>query len=382
MANSKVLYAVTSIFSKPDDIIHAAKEVKSAGYTKFDVNTPYPLHGMDSAMGLKETKLGFVTLASGIIGAVGMISFAAWVAIVDYPQVIGGKPYWSWPAFVPVTYEIAVLLSVLGTVGAMIAFFFKFPNNSHPLHDTPYMKKVSSDKFGIYIQADDPKFDEKAIQNLFKKLNADEVESVYYSEEFINFKPQLFEPKFIALLAGIVLVTSFGGYIYWNKILFLPPFDWMMNQDKAKPQTVNTFFEDGFGMRMPVEGTVARGFMPYPYKATDKTDSVGKFLANPLLPTAQTLELGKKKFLTFCSPCHGNFGRGDSRMNGQFPSPPTLHSDKVRQWPDGSIYHVITVGQNVMPSYQYQITREERWAIVHYIRALQRAHNAKETDLQ
>jgi mono/diheme cytochrome c family protein len=135
-------------------------------------------------------------------------------------------------------------------------------------------------------------------------------------------------------------------------------------------------------MRLPVEGSVARGFIPYPYKTADRADSVGKFLVNPLLPTKQVLELGKKKYFTFCSPCHGNFGNGDSRLAGQFPNPPTLHSDKVRQWPDGAIFHVVTTGQNVMPSYQYQITREERWAVVHYVRTLQRALNAKESDLQ
>ena len=132
----KKLYSLSAIYSTPNDIVAAAKTVRDAGYTRFDVHTPYPIHGLDGAMGLKETKLGFVTLFSGIFGAVAMISFASWVAIVDYPQVIGGKPYWSWPAFVPVTYEIAVLLAVLGTVGAMIIFFFKFPNTSHPLHDT------------------------------------------------------------------------------------------------------------------------------------------------------------------------------------------------------------------------------------------------------
>ena len=94
------------------------------------------------------------------------------------------------------------------------------------------------------------------------------------------------------------------------------------------------------------------------------------------------VERGRQKFLTFCSPCHGNFGRGDSRLAGQFPNPPTLHSDKVRKWPDGNIYHVITEGQNVMPSYASQIARDDRWAIVHYIRVLQRAHNAKESDLR
>lgn len=378
---AKKLYAVTATFNSPDDIIAAAQGVHAAGYTKYDVHTPYPVHGMDKAMRLPETKLGFTTLAAGIMGAVGMISFASWVASVDYPQVIGGKPYWSWPAFVPVTYEIAVLLAVLTTVGAMIAFFFKFPNISHPLHDTPYMKKVSADKYGVAIQSEDPKFNEDEVKNLLKSLKGD-VENVYYTDEFLNYTPRLFEPRFILLLVGVAVVSAGGGYFTWNKLMYLPPFDWMMEQTKVKPQSVSEFYADGFGMRMPAEGTVARGMTPYPFTIADKTDSVGALLANPLLPTPEVLAMGKKKYLTFCSPCHGNFGAGDSRLQGQFPNPPTLHSDKVRQWPDGSIYHVISVGQNVMPAYQYQVTREERWAIVHYVRTLQRALNAKESDLQ
>ncbi len=377
----KKLYSISAIYSTPNDIVAAAKTVRDAGYTRFDVHTPYPIHGLDGAMGLKETKLGFVTLFSGILGALGMISFASWVAIVDYPQVIGGKPYWSWPAFVPVTYEIAVLLAVLGTVGAMIIFFFKFPNTSHPLHDTPYMKKVSSDKFGVTVQANDEMFDEKKVRELFKSTGG-EVEAIYYSEEFLTFKPQLFDPKFIALLVGISLVTSAGGYLYFNKVLYLPPFDWMVEQPRFDVQSKTDYFEDGHSMRLPVQGTVARGFIPYPYALGANTDSIGKFLINPLLNTKATLELGKKKYLTFCSPCHGNFGNGDSRLNGQFPNPPTLHSDKVRNWPDGAIFHTITVGQNVMPAYQYQISRDERWAVVKYIRTLQRAYNAKESDLR
>ena len=377
----KKLYSVSAIFSTPNDIVRAASAVRDAGYTKFDVHTPYPIHGLDRAMGLKETKLGFVTLAAGIMGAAGMISFASWVAVVDYPQVIGGKPYWSWPAFVPVTYEIAVLLAVLGTVGAMIAFFFKFPNISHPLHDTPYMKKVSSSQFGVTIQADDEQFNEKKAKDLLKSLGG-EVEPIYYEEEFLNFKPNTFDPKFILLLVGIALATSAGGYLYWNKVLYLPPFDWMVAQPKVKPQMMSDFYADGFAMRPPVEGSVARGFLPYPYKLGDKADSVGALMVNPILPTAASLELGKKKYLTYCSPCHGNFGNGDSRLNGQFPNPPTLHSDKVRTWPDGAVFHTITVGQNVMPAYQLQISREERWSIVNYIRTLQRAYNAKESDLQ
>jgi mono/diheme cytochrome c family protein len=153
-----------------------------------------------------------------------------------------------------------------------------------------------------------------------------------------------------------------------------------MVQHKLKAQQPSNVFADGKGMRMPVEGTVARGFLPYPFAG--KPDEAGKNLVNSLLPTNDVLARGRVKFLTYCSPCHGNVGRGDSRLRGQFPNPPTLHSDKVRNWPDGNIYHVITEGQNVMPSYATQIAREDRWAIVDYVRVLQRAQNAKEADLR
>ena len=104
-------------------------------------------------------------------------------------------------------------------------------------------------------------------------------------------------------------------------------------------------------------------------------------LANPFLPTNENIELGKAKYFTYCSPCHGYFADGDSRLRGQFPNPPTLHSKRAIDFSDGMIYHIITNGQNVMPSYASQISREERWAIVNYVRVLQRAKNASDSDL-
>jgi mono/diheme cytochrome c family protein len=378
--NKNLLYSVTALFDTPDGIIHAAEAVRNAGYKRYDVHTPYPVHGMDDAMELKDSKLGFITLGAGLLGGAGVFAFISWVFLAAYPNVIGGKPYFSWPAFVPVTFEITVLSAVLLTIGSLIVFFFKFPNNSHPLHDTPYMKNVSSDKFGISIQADDPKFDEAAVTALLSSLHPLTVAPVFYDEEELRHTWTTFDPKFLALLVGVALFVSGSTYLHLNKLLYLPPFDWMSNQNKFKPQTPTAQYDDTRMMRSAPDGTVARGFIPYPFKGMP--DSAGKYLVNPLQPTSEALALGKTKFLTYCSPCHGNFARGDSRLRGQFPNPPTLHSDKVRNWPDGNIFHVITEGQNIMPSYASQVSREERWAIVHYVRALQRAFNAKESDTQ
>ena len=376
----KHLFSITALFDTPDEVIHAAHETSQAGYTRYDVNTPYPVHGMDKAMKLKPTRLGVFSLAFGILGAVSAVLFMSCVSLVDYPLIIGGKPFWSWPAFVPVAFEVTVLLVAVLTVVTMIVLFFKFPNNSHPLHDTPYMKRVSSDKFGISIQADDPKFNERDVTAFLKKIGGKEIASVYFdAEEFITPR-RLFEPKFLAILAATALVVSGATHVIFNQIMFMEPFSWMSTQVKLKPQRSSELFEDGIGMQRPVAGTVARGFIPYAFAG--KPDLAGKNLVNPLPMTKEVIERGKSKYLTSCSPCHGNFGAGDSRLRGQFPNPPTLHSDKVRTWPDGNLYHVMTEGQNVMPSYAAQISRDDRWAVVNYIRVMQRAHNAKESDLK
>ena len=129
-----------------------------------------------------------------------------------------------------------------------------------------------------------------------------------------------------------------------------------------------------------MKGTVARGFMPYLF--TDDPEGAAENLVNPYVADEENIALGKRKYLTYCSPCHGDLGKGDSRLKGQFPNGPTVHSDKVKSWTDGHIYHVISEGQNVMPGYKKTVTRKERWAIVNYVRTLQRALDAKEEDMQ
>lgn len=375
MNNNKKLFGIAATFNTPDEIINAAKQVTDSGFTHFDINTPYPVHGMDSAMKIKPSKLGFVTLIMGLSGAALALLFMYWTMSVDYRIVIGGKPFFAFPAFIPVTFEVTVLLATVSTVIAMIALFFRLPDNKHPLHDTDYMKSVSADKFGVIIEAEDAKFDEKSVTDFLQNLHPLNLEMIYFPEE--ESYP-IFQPKFLLFLLVLTVVVSGATYVTLNKLLYITPFNWMMDQDKLTPQKESELFADGRGMRMPVEGTVAKGFIPYPYKGQTNPTEV---LSNPYLPTKENIELGKAKYFTYCSPCHGDFADGDSRLRGQFPNPPTLHSKRARDFSDGMIYHIITNGQNVMPSYASQILRIERWAIVNYVRVLQRAKNASDSDL-
>lgn len=372
----KRIFGITALFNDPNAIISAAKKVSSEGFSRWDVNSPYPVHGIEKAMKMKPSKLGVVTLIFGLSGTMLALILMWWTMSIDYPMIIGGKPYFSLPAFIPVTFEVTVILATVSTVVAMFAFFFGLPRNAHALHDTDYMKKVSCDHYGIVIEANDPKFNEKTTLEFLKGLKPLSTEIIYFPEK--ESYP-IFEPKFIMLLAGVAIVVSLGTYLMLNKLVYIEPFNWMEKQAKIIPQSASEFFADGRGMRLPVEGTVAKGFIPYPFEGQTNPTEV---LSNPYFPTKENLNLGQRKFLTYCSPCHGNFGDGDSRLQGQFPNPPTLHSDRARNFQDGTIYHIITIGQNVMPSYASQVTREERWAIVNYIRVLQRAKNASDSDLK
>ena len=137
--------------------------------------------------------------------------------------------------------------------------------------------------------------------------------------------------------------------------------------------------EEG-SMRLPVKGTVPRGFEPYAY--ANNPEGAGRELKNPLRRTAVALERGKVQYNTYCIVCHGPSGEGDGSIIPKFPRPPSLQSDKVRNWQDGSIFHVMTAGQNLMPSYASQIAASDRWAIIHYIRALQRSKKPSPDDLR
>lgn len=376
--SDKSLYGYTGLFDTPDEIVNAAMMVADKGYTKYDVNTPYPVHGMDKAMKLPPSKLGYAALVFGLSGLLSFFGLLYWMLVIDYPLVIGGKPFFAFPAFIPILFEVLVLSASVATVITMIIVYFKFPNISHPLHDTHYMKNVSIDKYGICIEASDEKFNESEVKSFLEKLGAKNIAPVYFEESDEEIK--ILEPKFIGLLIIVAVVISGGTYFSLNKLMFMAPFNWMMEQEKIIAQDNESIFTDDFAMRQPVRGTIARGALPYKY--IGQPDSAGVNLKNPLLPTIKNLEFGKFKYNVYCSPCHGNYGEGDSRLKGQFPNPPSLHSEKARTWTDGRIYHVITEGQNVMPAYTSQLDPEERWAIVHYVRALQRSLNAKESDLE
>jgi len=181
----------------------------------------------------------------------------------------------------------------------------------------------------------------------------------------------------LAFLAAAVL----GGCSHRKS---QPALEYMPNMAYSasiKAQNEDPMHPGYSAMRTPVPGTVPRGFTPYRYAAGDSLIAQRE-LVNPLPRTAEVLGRGQRVFNTYCIVCHGPKGDGQGYIVPKFPMPPSLFSAKVTQWPDGRIFHVITRGQNLMPSYASQILPEDRWAVIHYVRALERAANPLPQDLK
>ena len=136
---------------------------------------------------------------------------------------------------------------------------------------------------------------------------------------------------------------------------------------------------NGTGMLMPPEHTVARGYKPYRFDDPEEAD---KKLKNPLELNQANLARGQKIYNIYCITCHGPRGHGDGPVVNPFPIPKSLQSEDMLKWGDGHLFHVITAGQGVMPSYAQQIQETDRWAAILYVRALQRADHPTDEDVR
>lgn len=144
----------------------------------------------------------------------------------------------------------------------------------------------------------------------------------------------------------------------------------MIDQPKLKPQRSDIFAGRATGMLEPPAGSVAVGDSPYPF-AQDEAALAGAALANPLPRTAETLAHGRFVYENVCITCHGPRGAGDGAVTALFPKPPSLMTQKVRDWPDGELFHRPMRGQGSMPSHARQVDARDVWSVVHYIRQMQ-----------
>jgi hypothetical protein len=164
---------ILALFDDPEKVVEAARRVRDLEVEYMEAFTPFPVHGLEKAMRLRRSWIPWATLGLGISGWCLAFLFQAWTSAVNWPINVGGKPYISWPAFIPVTFEGMVLISgVLTTIILFIAC--KLPNITKPVYDP----RFTNDHFGLLVERMDPHYNEAEIQKIFKECNAKEVKHI------------------------------------------------------------------------------------------------------------------------------------------------------------------------------------------------------------
>ena len=376
---SSATFAVLGLFSDAHKIVDAANQISPRKLGRLEAYTPYPVHGLDRAIGLAPSRLGRLVMLMGVIGACLALLFEGWVSAVDYPLVTGGKALFSWQAFVPVVFEVTVLFATFTAGLAMLFAFNKLPFFGHPVLHSKAIKDITRDKLALSIEAVGAVLNTEAACQALLDSGAESVEVVPVP----TWDRPLSLVGLLRIVAAIVAacVVAGGGLFAAEKLIsVVPPLIHMHDQPKLNAFRESSFFADGRGMRPAVAGTVARGHLP-PAFATP--EEAGTLLSNPLPLTQAIAERGRRVFNDHCAICHGLVGNGVPLLSRAYGGKPgNFLSNEIRARPNGHYFGVLMLGKNAMPSYAADLDTDDRWAAVHYIRILQRAQNAEDEDLR
>jgi len=171
------LYGLLAEFPDADSLVAAAAALSARGYRRMDAYTPFAVHGLSDALGFRQTRMPLVVLVGGLIGLVGGYALQWWVAVKAYPLNIGGRPLNSWPSFVPVTFELTILVASLFAVLGMLALN-GLPRPHHPLFAIPAFDHASTDGFFLCVESADPLFDPFESPKQLKELQPKQVWNV------------------------------------------------------------------------------------------------------------------------------------------------------------------------------------------------------------
>lgn len=401
-------------FDSVDAIKAAAARVRDAGYTRFDAHTPFPVHGIDACIGIRPTRLPILVFACGALGCLTGILLTWWTNATSFENFSGvptflqgynynisGKPAWSFPANIPPIFELTILFSALAAVFGMLVL------NNLPLFHQPVLAisrfaRVTSDRFFISIDASDPRFRIADTQKLLESAGAHGVETV--RELPGSDAPPAFL-KHVNLVAALLAIIPLA--LIWmarnNKsdkprIHIIQDMD---NQERFKYQQATALFADGRASRPRVAGAVARGDNQedsHYWHGLVNGDYATTFPTHDprIRISEEFIRRGQQRFEVYCAPCHGYDGRGTGAVNaravelanangagpgGAWVTAQDLHDADRKARPVGNLFNTITNGVRTMPSYGDQIPVEDRWAIVAYVKALQRSTSGTLDDL-
>jgi ActD protein len=171
------IYGLMAEFDGPTELLAATRHAYAEGYRRMDAYTPFPIEELSDALGHHHTNLPLIVLIGGIVGCVGGYLLQYWAASIAYPINVGGRPFHSWPAFIPVTFECTILVAALSAVLGMLALN-GLPMPYHPVFNVPRFALASRNRFFLCIEARDPKFDREHTRRFLESLKPREVNDV------------------------------------------------------------------------------------------------------------------------------------------------------------------------------------------------------------
>ncbi len=164
------IYGLMAEFDNAENLLAAARQAYAEGYRRMDAFTPLPVEGMAEAIGFRRTAVPAIVLLGGVIGCLGGFYLQYWVAVIDYPINVGGRPLNSWPSFIPVTFELTVLTAALFAFFGLLALN-KLPMPYHPVFNVPRFELATRNRFFLCIEAADPRFDREGTRRFLENLN-------------------------------------------------------------------------------------------------------------------------------------------------------------------------------------------------------------------
>lgn len=387
--DSPKVAGILAEFEGPKALVAAAAAVREAGYARIEAYSPLPVHGIEVALGRRRTRLPWLVLLGGFAGLAGALLLQWWTNAIDYPFIISGKPLFGLPAAIPITFELIILFAALAAFGGGLALS-GLPELFHPLFACEPFRRVTTDAFFLSIEATDPKFDANATAELLGSLGGRDPE-IYYWPETTGKLPAIIPGAIVVALALALLPPLWIAKIRVTKSA-IPRVHLVKDMDfqpKYLPQQASPMFADGRAMRPPVAGTVAVD------QVVDNTHLLLGEVAGepattfPMRVTEQLMQRGRQRYDIYCATCHGLAGDGDGmvsqlafeREEPKWVRPLALHGLAVRDQKVGELFQTISNGARTMPGYGSQIPVEDRWAIVLYIKALQRSRHATMEDV-
>ncbi len=387
--DSPKVAGILAEFDGPVALVAAAAAVREAGFVRIEAYSPLPVHGIDAALGRRRTRLPWLVLLGGFGGLAGALLLQSWTNSIDFPFIISGKPLFSLPASIPIAFELVILLAALAAFGGGLALS-GLPELFHPLFACEPFRRATSDAFFLTIEATDPRFDAEATAELLRSLGGSDP-SVYCWPESTGKLPAII-PGVIAVVLALALLPPL--WIAKNRFTksSIPRVHLVKDMDfqpKYLSQQASPLFGDGRAMRLPVEGAVAVD------QVVENTHlRLGEVEGNPAttfpMPvTEKLMQRGRQRYDIYCATCHGLAGDGDGmtsqlafeREEPKWVRPLALYGQAVREQKVGELFQTVSNGARTMPGYASQIPVEDRWAIVLYVRALQRSRHAAMEDV-